>query len=108
MEWAGREGEILASANGVNSAAVKKHTAIVCTTIFEPRFLEGYLDNLERHGRRESVEMFVIIDRKTPATVGEACADARRRGFRVHCPTLDEQETWLAKFPTMRDRIPYD
>jgi reversibly glycosylated polypeptide len=87
---------------------LRKRAAIVCTTIFEPLFLDGYLANLERHGRRDSVELFVIIDRKTPATVGEACADAKRRGFRVHCPTLPEQEEYLARFPSMRDRVPYD
>ncbi len=86
----------------------QKHTGIVCTTIFEPRFLEGYLGNIERHGRRDSVDLFVIVDRKTPPSVADACAEARRRGFRVHCPTLEEQENHLAKFPTMRDRIPYD
>lgn len=85
-----------------------KHTGIVCTTIFEPRFLEGYLANIDRHGRRDSVEIFVIIDRKTPPSVTQACADAARRGFRVHCPTLDEQVAHLGKFPTMRDRIPWD
>ncbi len=86
----------------------RKRAAIVCTTIFEPRFLDGYLANLSRHDRVDSVDLFVIIDRKTPATVAIACAEARRRGYRVHCPTLEEQETYLAKFPSMRERVPYD
>ena len=82
--------------------------SIVVTTIFEPRFLDGYLQNIERHGRRESVDLIVIIDRKTPATVAQACAEAKRRGFRVECPALDEQEAFLAKFPSMQGRVPYD
>lgn len=82
--------------------------AIVVTTIFEPRFLPDYLDNLDRHGRRESVEVIVIVDRKTPATVAAACADAQSRGFRVVCPTLDAQEDFLSRFPSMKERIPYD
>jgi len=82
--------------------------AIVVTTIFEPRFLDGYLQNIERHGRRDSVDLIVIIDRKTPPTVAEACAEAKRRGFRVECPTLEEQEAFLAKFPSMKERVPYD
>jgi hypothetical protein len=82
--------------------------AIVVTTIFEPRFLDGYLANIEQWGRRESVDLFVVIDRKTPPSVMEACRDAARRGFRVHCPTLDEQEAFLARFASMRGRIPYD
>jgi hypothetical protein len=87
---------------------VSKHAAIVCTTIFEPKFVDGYLENIERHGRTANTDLIVIIDRKTPATVMEKCAEARRRGFRVECPSLDEQEAFLAKFPSMRGRIPYD
>jgi len=82
--------------------------AIVVTTIFEPRFLDGYLANIERYGRKDSTDLIVIIDRKTPPTVAAACAEAARRGFRVACPTLDEQEQFLARFPSMRGRIPYD
>ncbi len=87
---------------------MNKQTSIVVTTIFEPRFLDGYLSNIERHGRRETVELIVIIDRKTPPSVVAACDDARRRGFRVECPTLDEQERFLAKFPSMSERVPYN
>jgi hypothetical protein len=87
---------------------VSKRAAIVCTTIFEPAFLAGYLDNLDRHGRRETVDVIVIIDRKTPPTVAQACEEAKARGYRVHCPSLDEQEQFLAKFPSMQGRIPYD
>jgi hypothetical protein len=82
--------------------------AIVVTTIFEPRFLADYLTNIEQYGRKESVDFIVIIDRKTPATVAAACAEAKRRGFRVACPTLDEQEAFLAKFPSMAGRVPYN
>jgi hypothetical protein len=85
-----------------------KHAAIVVTTIFEPRFLDGYLANIDKHGRRDSVDLIVIIDRKTPASVMQACAEAKARGFRVECPTLDEQESFLAKFPSMKERVPYD
>ncbi len=85
-----------------------KRASIVVTTIFEPRFLDGYLANLENHGRVDATDLLVVIDRKTPPSVAAACAEAARRGFRVECPTLEEQERFLAKFPSMRDRIPYD
>ena len=87
---------------------MSKHAAIVCTTIFEPKFVDGYLENIERHGRTASTDLIVIIDRKTPASVMEKCAEAKRRGFRVECPSLEEQEAFLAKFPSMQGRIPYD
>jgi len=85
-----------------------KRVSIVCTTIFEPRFIDGYLANIEKHGRRDDVDLIVIIDRKTPATVAQKCAEAKGRGFRVECPTLEEQEAFLGKFPSMRERIPYN
>lgn len=81
--------------------------AIVVTTIFEPRFLDGYVANLRRFGREET-DLIVIIDRKTPPSVAERCEHHRREGMRVLCPTLDEQEAFLARFPSMAGRIPYD
>ncbi len=82
-------------------------TAIVVTTIFEPRFLDGYVANLRRFGH-EDADLIVIIDRKTPASVAERCEHHRREGMSVLCPTLDEQEAFLARFPSMAGRIPYN
>src|SRR5438067_5549398 len=79
-----------------------RRAAIVVTTIFEPQFLDGYVANI-RHFGRDDVDLIVIVDRKTPPSVAAACA---RHG--VVCPTLDEQEAFLAKFPSMKGRIPYD
>lgn len=81
---------------------MSRRAAIVVTTIFEPLFLEGYVENLRRHGH-DDADLIVIVDRKTPPSVAEACA---RHG--AVCPTLDEQEAYLAKFPSLRGRIPYD
>lgn len=81
---------------------MNRRVAIVVTTIFEPKFLDGYVDNLRRYGR-DDVDIIVIIDRKTPPSVAEACAR-----YGLICPTLDEQEAFLAKFPSMAGRIPYD
>ncbi len=81
---------------------MKNRIAIVVTTIFEPLFIDGYVENLRRFGR-EDVEIIVIIDRKTPASVAERCAH-----YGLICPTLDEQEAFLARFPSMAGRIPYD
>lgn len=84
-----------------------RHVSIVVTTIFEPRFLDGYVDNLRRFGREEA-DLIVIIDRKTPPTVAEGCEHHRKGGMKVLCPTLAEQEELLAKFPSMANRVPYD
>jgi hypothetical protein len=85
-----------------------RKTAIVVTTIFEPRFIAGYLDSITAHGHLEDTELIVIGDRKTPATVAAACVQARNRGLRVRNPSLAEQEAFIGRFAAMRDRIPYD
>ena len=81
---------------------------IVVTTVFEPAWLEGYLQNVERHGHRESVTVRIMCDRKTPATVYAAARDAASRGFRVDCPSLEEQEKYLASIGAPEDFIPWN
>lgn len=81
---------------------------IVVTTIFEPKFLAGYLDSIEKFGRSKTTGIVVIIDKKTPASVAVACAEAKQKGFHVFCPTLSEQEELLAKWGAPADYIPYN
>src|ERR1700753_2208929 len=88
--------------------AMSKRVSIVCTTIFEPRFIDGYIDDRTRNDHGRDVELIVIPDRKTPATVAERCAHFAARGHAVSCPDLDEQERFLARFGSMAGRIPYD
>ena len=76
---------------------VPRQTAIVLTTIFEPAFLAGFLDAIRQSGREQSTTIDIIIDRKTPESVMRAAEDARRMGFRVHCPSLAEQDQFLQK-----------
>ena len=84
-----------------------RRTDIVVTTIFEPKFLDGYVDNLERNGH-DDTGIIVIIDRKTPQTVYERCQHHAKRGRPVICPTLEEQERFLARFGNLAGRIPWD
>ena len=72
-----------------------RKTDIVVTTIFEPQWLAGYIENIAAHDRREDVTIRIICDRKTPQSVYAAAEDARERGFLVDCPTLDEQTDYL-------------
>jgi hypothetical protein len=50
----------------------------------------------------------IVPDRKTPTSVAHAAEDARRAGFDVRCPTLDEQERFLRRLGTIANLIPYD
>ncbi len=85
-----------------------RKTDIVVTTIFEPAWLAGYLENLSAHGRQDSVTLRIICDRKTPPTVYAAANTARGKGFLIDCPTLDEQTDYLAKLGLGEDFIPWN
>jgi hypothetical protein len=85
-----------------------RQTDIVVTTIWEPAWLQGYLDNLRRHGRDESVTLRIITDRKTPASVYAAADAARAQGFGIDCPSLDEQVEYLRKRGVAEDFIPWN
>lgn len=85
-----------------------RKTDIVLTTIFEPAWLPGYLANLKIHGRMDDVTLRIICDRKTPASVYAAASEARRAGFNIDCPTLDEQQDYLRKLGLPEDFIPWN
>jgi hypothetical protein len=85
----------------------RRRVDIVVTTIFEPRFLDGYVANLDKHGH-DDTGIIVITDRKTPPPVYERCAYHARRGRQVICLTLDEQEQFLSRFGELANRVPYD
>jgi len=81
---------------------------IVVTTIFEPDWLGGYLDNIRAHGHTDAVTIRIIGDRKTPASVYEAAAAAARDGFSIDCPDLDEQERYLRRLGLPDGFIPWN
>jgi hypothetical protein len=81
---------------------------IVVTTIFQPAWLDGYLDNIRAHGHDEAVTIRIIADRKTPASVYEAARQAARSGFSIDCPDLDEQEQYLRRLGLPADFVPWD
>jgi hypothetical protein len=87
---------------------VNRTVAIVTTTIFEPAFLAGYERSIRQGGWDRDTTLFVIPDRKTPASVAAAAADAARRGLDVRCPDLAAQDAFLASCAPAADFVPYD
>ncbi|HUP91367.1 MAG TPA: hypothetical protein VM074_03900 [Solimonas sp.] len=85
-----------------------RSTDIVVTTIYEPAWLAGYLDNLRAHGRQQDVGISIIVDQKTPATAAAAAHSARAQGFDVWCPTLDEQTAYLDRLGAPAGWIPWN
>jgi hypothetical protein len=87
---------------------MSRKVAIVTTTIFEPAFLPGYERSIRRGGWDQATTLFVIPDRKTPASVAAAAVDATRRGLDVRCPDLAAQDAFLASCAPAPDFVPYD
>ena len=81
---------------------------MVLTTIRNPSLLEGYRANFAAHGHLEQIRVFVVPDRKTPGTVFARCAALRKRGLKVECPRLDEQESFLCRIGFPPELIPYN
>lgn len=81
---------------------------IVVTTIFEPAWLDGYLDNIRAHGHEKSVTIRIICDRKSPPSVYEAARRAAKLGFSIDCPDLDDQQRYLKRLGVPDDFIPWN
>ena len=81
---------------------------IVVTTIFEPQWLQGYLDNLRTHGHIDNVTIRIIVDQKTPASVFAAAKAAQAQGFSIDCPSLEEQTAYLQRLGLPDDFIPWN
>ena len=82
--------------------------ALVLTTIADPVIFEDYIQNFEKFGHLDNVKVFVIPDRKTPASAFERCTQLRQRGLQVVCPTLEEQDLYLRKFDGLARLIPFN
>lgn len=82
--------------------------ATVLTTTHDPAPLEGYYTNALDYGRLEDVTVIVIPDRKTRVSAFARCSDLARRGARIVCPDLNEQENFLRRLGFAAALIPYD
>jgi hypothetical protein len=82
--------------------------SLVMTTICDSAVLETYFQNFQRHGHLDQVEAYVIPDRKTPHEMVERCAGLARRGLKMTCPTLTEQDDFLRHVGFPPHMIPYD
>ena len=81
--------------------------AVVVTTIGDGGFLNDYFSAAREEDCLDGVEFIVIPDRKTPAALFERCREFTSRGMRVRCPSIDEQDRYLARL-NLADFVPYD
>ncbi|MFC1416695.1 hypothetical protein [Streptacidiphilus cavernicola] len=82
-------------------------TAIVTTTIRVPYLLRDYLAQFDRLGH-PPVSVYVVGDRKSPATTREWIASLPWGEHRATYLDVEDQERWNARIPALRTLLPWN
>jgi hypothetical protein len=86
---------------------VTKPCHIVFTTINHPVILHDLYNNIERHGQLDRVKVWVVGDRKTPASTAALAQEISRKGLETVYFDVDQQDSWGKAF-AFYDLIPYN
>jgi hypothetical protein len=86
---------------------LSKDIHIVFTTINHPSILNDLYDNLQRHGHLDKVKVWVVGDRKTPASAGELAFAISRKGLETVYFDVEQQDQWGKALPFYK-LIPYN
>lgn len=84
-----------------------KSVHIVFTTINEPKILENLYANISQYGHLDEVKVWVIGDRKTPATAWRLAREVSQKGLETEFVDIEEQDRWGSRFP-LYECIPYN
>jgi hypothetical protein len=80
---------------------------IVLTTIHHPEILNDLYANIHKHGHLDEVKIWVVGDRKTPATAGTLAREISRKGLETTYFDIAQQDEWGKAFPFYK-LIPYN
>jgi hypothetical protein len=80
---------------------------IVLTTIHHPAILNELHDNIARHNHLDETKVWVVGDRKTPASAGVLAREISKRGLETAYFDITQQDEWGRAFP-LYDLIPYN
>ena len=86
---------------------MQKPCHIVMTTIRHPEILNDLYQNIRKHGRLEEVKVWVVGDRKTPASAGALAREVSRKGMESVYFDIAQQDEWGKAFP-LYHLIPYN
>ena len=81
---------------------------IVLTTIYNPKVLHNYAENIKQFGRQDSTKIWVIADKKTPPECEETCKYVSASGVQTIFVSIEDQIRWAANFPGFLDVLPYN
>lgn len=87
---------------------MNKPNHIVFTTIYYPKLLWEYRDNLEKYGHLDSTCVWVVGDLKTPAEVPDLCRQVTEAGLEVTYIDVEMQNNWGKDFPDFYNRLPFN
>ena len=86
---------------------MQKPIHIVLTTIHHPTILNDILDNVRKHGHLDEVKVWIVGDRKTPASAGTLAREVTQKGLECTYFDIPQQDEWGKSFPLYR-LIPYN
>ncbi len=81
---------------------------IVFTTIYHPDVLNDLFLNIQRHNHLQSVKVWVIGDKKTPASCGQLALSISDQGLETQYIDIAQQDAWGKGCPDFYKRIPYN
>ena len=85
----------------------QKSFHIVLTTIHHPSILNDLYANIQQYGRLDDVKIWVVGDRKTPASAGTLAQEISRKGLDTVYFDVAKQDEWGKNLPFYK-LIPYN
>jgi hypothetical protein len=86
---------------------MRKSCHIVFTTINHPAILNDLHQNISRYGHLDDVKVWVVGDRKTPASAEALAREVSQKGLETVYFDVAQQDEWGATFPFYAT-IPYN
>ena len=86
---------------------MQKSCHIVFTTINQPAILNDLYENISRFGHLDDVKVWVVADRKTPASAGSMAREISRKGLDTVYFDVAQQDDWGSLFPFYAT-VPYN
>src|SRR5258708_1887045 len=78
----------------IRKVIMRRVCHIVLTTIRHPAILGDLLDNITRHGQLENVKVWVVGDKKTPASAGQLAREVSQKGLETTYFDITAQDEW--------------
>ncbi len=86
---------------------MEKNCHIVFTTIHHPEILNDLYQNISQYHHLDEVKIWVVGDRKTPASADSLAREISRKGLETVYFDVAQQDDWGRQFP-FYETVPYN